>query len=342
MIKQLVSIIITFYNEEILISRCLKSVLEQTYSNIELILINDGSTDNSLSIVEQYLANIQNSKIVTIPNSGHANARNIGLEMSTGFYVTFLDADDEFEPNAIEILLNEIKKNDADLAVCRFSVVSRLGVTDFISGWKDYCQEYKYSKDLVPAMFNYGVSENVWAKLFKSAIAKKIKFESNLWFDDRPYFLEYLFVAKTVCFIENSLLKIHKRDNSITRRTLEVKRIVDMDRVFWLEQNLIEKYSKSDKVLRSQVVKNHIRSLFDAYILQILEQDKIDNLLEIRATLATYIEKFMAFTKNEPLNLKDIILLRLLSSYKFLGWVNGNILIKNLRKERYESIQKFK
>lgn len=117
MSKALVSIIVPIYNAEKYISACIESALNQTYENIELVLINDGSPDNSLKIVTEYAQNNSNIILRSTENKGVCAARNLGISLASGEYIMFLDSDDLLIENAVEILYNDIKENNADIAV---------------------------------------------------------------------------------------------------------------------------------------------------------------------------------------------------------------------------------
>src|SRR5690625_639570 len=117
----LVTIIIPVYNVEKYIEECINSILEQTYSNIEIIAIDDGSTDNSLKILKQY----SSDKLYIYKhdkNKGQAAARNLGIEVSNGEYILFVDSDDLIRKDAVEILIMEMQKNDVSLI--RFNAIS--------------------------------------------------------------------------------------------------------------------------------------------------------------------------------------------------------------------------
>lgn len=341
--QPLVSIIITFYNEEKLLSRCLQSVKNQTYKNLEVVLINDGSTDNSLEIAEKFRSDFDLFKIITIENSGHSEARNFGLKNTTGKRLTFLDADDELEPEMVSVCVQKMLENDVDLVISMFTIFNQNGVSEMVSGWKSRNKEVTKTKDLRYEMFNYGISENVWAKLFKSDLAKKIVFEKGLWFDDRPFMFEYLFVADTVSFVEDSLLKIHKRNVSITRRTIEPKRITDAHKVFELELKIAAKYAH-DTILKEKIAKHYLSVLMDNYLIQIIENNEIDNLKLVRETFSNQLNRYNEIIKSEEiaLKLKDVMILKLLQFPGFFGWKFSNTLIKILKQKRIQRIMQLK
>ncbi|WP_130057580.1 glycosyltransferase family 2 protein, partial [Escherichia coli] len=109
------SIIIPVYNVESYLAECFDSLLAQTYQKFEVICINDGSTDNSLAIVEQYSDKFSNFKFKTIENSGLSVARNIGLSLAQGDYILYLDSDDKFRADTLMLCAKQIKTHQADI-----------------------------------------------------------------------------------------------------------------------------------------------------------------------------------------------------------------------------------
>src|SRR5699024_7704751 len=114
-----VSIIIPAYNVEDYIEQCIKSVIQQSYSNIEIIVINDGSTDGTRKIIEKYIENNENLVLKNQDNQGQSAARNKGIELSKGEYIMFLDSDDYLSTNTVKNLVSNIEKYEPDLI--RFS-----------------------------------------------------------------------------------------------------------------------------------------------------------------------------------------------------------------------------
>lgn len=341
--QPIVSIIIAFYNEQALLGRCLQSVKNQTREDFEVVLINDGSTDNSLSIAEKFRSDFTRIKIITTENSGHSQARNVGLQNASGAFLTFLDADDELEPRMVETCLTQILKEGADLLVSKFAIYSQNGQREMVAGWKDRNAKVSKAQELRPEMFNYGLSENVWAKLFKTELAKQLVFEKGLWFDDRPFLFEYLFVAQTVGFVEEPLLRIHKRDQSITRRTLEPKRLTDAHRVFELELKIAAQYGALP-ILKTKIAKHYLSVLMDHYLIQILEQNQIIAIQDVRQTFLAQLSLFRRtlHSENIPLTLKDTLVLSLLEAPRLLGWNLINRLLKILKKKRIQGLKKLK
>ncbi|WP_051671467.1 glycosyltransferase family 2 protein [Oribacterium sp. P6A1] len=120
MIKPTISVIITVYNREIFIEKCVKSILDQTEVSTEIILIDDGSTDHSKEICESFAALHENVRVIRQKNAGLSVARNTGLDNAIGDYICFLDDDDVMTPGSLKVLLEAMRKNDVDMVVVDF------------------------------------------------------------------------------------------------------------------------------------------------------------------------------------------------------------------------------
>ncbi len=116
--KPIISVIIPVYNVERDLQRCLDSVIAQTYSHIEILLVDDGSTDNSCMICDRYAGIDSRISVIHQKNGGVGKARNAGLDAATGDYISFVDADDWLEPEMLEKLLQKAQAADASVAIC--------------------------------------------------------------------------------------------------------------------------------------------------------------------------------------------------------------------------------
>jgi len=119
-----ISIIIPTYNAERTIARCVNSIQEQTYSDLEIIIVNDGSKDSTERIVHLLKKNDERIKLITIPNGGVSHARNVGIENATGDYITFVDSDDYIDSDMYECLLEVAKEYDVKIVHCSYKNVS--------------------------------------------------------------------------------------------------------------------------------------------------------------------------------------------------------------------------
>ncbi|WP_299109167.1 glycosyltransferase family 2 protein [uncultured Winogradskyella sp.] len=338
-----ISLITTFYNEEILLSRCLDSILNQTYKNFEIILINDGSTDLSLEIAEKYVSKFNDVKLISTVNLGHAEARNLGLKNATGRYVTFLDADDELEAHMMLQFYNKTQEQNIDLIISDFKAVDEIGNNELTTKWNKAFLNITSTQELAHLMYTEKIQETIWAKLFKTEIAKEISFNKGLWFDDRPFLIEFLFLSKTVDFIHEKLVINYARKSSITRRVLEKKRIEDVYYLFNVELDIIERCNQNSFYKKS-VFKNTLDFFIITYLIQIIDNDKILNIKEVQDTFQIVFGKFRKNIKNESIkfNFKKTVQIYLLTLPKYIGWSNVNLLLSLFKKKSIQHIKKLK
>ena len=340
----LISIIIAFYNEEKYLERCLNSILNQTYNNIEVILINDGSTDNSLQIVQKYVNKFERIKIFSIENSGAAEARNIGLKNITSKYVTFLDADDCLAPNMMQVFASEIETTNADLLLCDFHIFSEDGINEMPSKWHNSYSSIKKSSDLATVFYKEGIVETIWSKVFLTSIAKNITFDKELkLFDDRPFVLEFILSSKSVSFIPIKLIYNYCRNSSLTRRILSDIRVKDVYRLFEVELAVVKKYNL-DNVYKKGVFKNALDYFMDTFLIQIIDKKEINQLKEFRKLLQKLLQNFINDMEKESFSfgIKDKIALFLLQSPTFIGWKFSNGILSILKHKRIQIIKKIK
>jgi len=179
--KYKISVIIPVYNVERYIKRCLDSVLNQAYENLEVLLIDDGSTDKSGKICDAYALNDARIKVFHKENGGVSSALNIGLDNFTGNFVGFVDSDDWIEPNMFHELLSAIK--NVDIAVCSYFTDSDL-CSDIIKNMKDVNEQIIDTENMLlyPLMRDYymGFCGYMWNKLFRRELFKDLRFDENL------------------------------------------------------------------------------------------------------------------------------------------------------------------
>ena len=177
-----ISIIVPIYNSELFLNKCIKSIINQSFTNLEIILVNDGSTDQSLDICKKYADKDKRIIIIDKENGGVSSARNKGLDVATGDYIGFVDSDDYISYNMYEKLLFAITKNNADIAECGYfittsdySIVSKCSLKD-----EEILGNYECS-------YNYLIKNNTTNfcvnKLYKKSIFKNIRFP-NLKFSE--------------------------------------------------------------------------------------------------------------------------------------------------------------
>lgn len=194
--QPLISVIIPVYGVEKYISQCLESVINQTYKNLEVIVVNDGTKDRSAEIAKEYAAKDSRIKVYDFENGGLSVARNRGLEIATGEYISYLDSDDWLDTKMYETLLEAAMKNDADMVKC--GIIETNGVTEDKITFSDIKIINNEQNKAFENYFNGMLWTLAWNGLYKKELAKKVKFPDNVVHEDNYSSGMFLYLAKKV------------------------------------------------------------------------------------------------------------------------------------------------
>jgi glycosyltransferase involved in cell wall biosynthesis len=223
-----VSIIVPVYNVQEHIRRCILSILEQTYGNIEVILINDGSTDDSGYICDEYAEKDERVKVIHKENSGSSDARNMGMDIATGDYFMFVDSDDYVDSKIIEHLMSIM--GGADISSCGHKLVKGESVDI-----REY-NEHDYSKidlsridALSRLMYRKGLTNSPWAKLFKKNLFDGIRFPSGKVHQDLGTIYKVVARADRVVVSDAPLYYYVQREGSIMNSPFSLKRMAGLE-----------------------------------------------------------------------------------------------------------------
>ncbi|WP_069592872.1 glycosyltransferase family 2 protein [Methanosphaera sp. WGK6] len=194
-----ISVIIPVYNVEMYLESCLNTIINQTFKDIEIICINDGSTDNSLNILNDFSKNDKRIQVISQENQGHAVATNKGISMANGKYLFLMDSDDMLELNALEDTYNLAEEKNVDFVL--FKAINYDDEKGIYYESKNYNMLELHQK-VKDNIFNYNDIDDLiftipvtpWNKLYKRELINKydIKFPEGLIFDDNVFFLESL------------------------------------------------------------------------------------------------------------------------------------------------------
>lgn len=206
----LVTIVVPIYNVEKFLSRCVDSILNQTYEHLEIILVDDGSTDNSSVICDEYKKNNERIKVIHKPNGGLSDARNAGLNIATGKYVAFIDSDDYITVDAIEDMLFKLKENNAQIAVCN--------MIRFFDNEKNE-PFYKPTENAIVLnendRFQTLNQPSVCNKLFLSELFKNIRFPKGKFYEDTFVYHKLAYLSKSIVLTGKDSYWYFLRENSI-------------------------------------------------------------------------------------------------------------------------------
>ncbi len=279
-----ISIIIPVYNGEKYIKKCIDSVINQTKKELEIIIINDGSTDNTENLIKEY----KDKRIKYFKNTNHGigYTRNYGISKSTGKYIMFLDSDDYIEKTACEKLFNKIEKNNLDIVICDFYKDYETSIEEIHTGsFND--SSLKDNPNIITEYLS------PWAKLYSSKLIKdnKIKFVEDLKYEDAPFVIEALDKANKIGKIDECLnyYVIHNNSETTVRdiKCFDILKIIDK----------IRKYTKNKDYLKDKIDKLTVRIITNYTIQQRVQSDK--------KVAMKFIDEAFAYLKKEVPDYKN-------------------------------------
>ena len=301
-----ISIIVPIYNASKYLKKCLDSLVNQTKKELEFILINDGSTDDSESIIKSY----EDDRIKYFKRSNHGigKTRNFGINKSTGKYIMFLDSDDYLKTDACEVLYKRIEKEKLDLVVCDFYRVNSNVLEEKINYFKNTSL-----KDNPKLLLDINLAP--WNKIYRSDLIKdnKIKFVEDLKYEDAPFVALALLKSKNIGKVNKALVyyMVHDKSETTVRdeRIFDIIKIVDIIRGYFknydwsrdvvdmltikiLVNYNIQQRNISDKKLRNKF----IDSTFD-YFERNIPNYRQNSYFKERNMLKSFIEKNKGLSK---------------------------------------------
>lgn len=244
--NELISVIVPVYKVEPHLRKCIDSILNQTYRNLEIILVDDGSPDNCGTICDEYAAMDERLKVIHKANGGLSDARNAGLDIMTGKYVAFVDSDDWIEPVMYEKLFDLLRECDADMSfggVADDVVRDDSAVTVKTSNYGSA----PFSENNIEAMRRYFQgSWAAWDKLYKAELFDGIRFPVDEINEDEAIVLQLLHRCRRVCYTNEVFYHYIKRPegNSITTSSFSTKKLVWQkhcaDNLKFVQENYLE------------------------------------------------------------------------------------------------------
>ena len=220
--SELISIIVPVYNLEEEISKCLLSLVLQKYENFEVILVDDGSTDNSLKKCKDFAKKDKRFTVYHTKNKGLSSARNYGISKSHGKYLAFVDGDDFIDPNFLSELMDSLKKNSADISVIGYNEIIGEDVRNFVPD-SETLSGRNATIRLLTKQENLEVL--IWNKLFKKSLFRGIRFPAGKNHEDNFTTFQLLSKANKVSYVKKAAYNYVRRDNSITTSEKTVERL---------------------------------------------------------------------------------------------------------------------
>lgn len=254
--NELISVVVPIYKVENYLKKAINSIINQTYKNIEIILVDDGSPDNCGNICDEYSKKDNRIKVIHKKNGGLSDARNVGVEIAKGEYILFIDSDDWIENNMIEELYKNIKYNNCDISICEFIEEDSNGK---IIKSKKYDKEiivFNNKEALKDLIIQKNITNHAWNKLYKRSLFDDIKYPKGQLMEDISTTYKLFEKSNRIVYQNIPLYHYIQRNTSILGNITE-KRINDQEKaIFERNQYLINKYPEMCDILNLDNIEN--------------------------------------------------------------------------------------
>lgn len=304
--NKLVSVVIPVYNVEKYLRKCVKSVVEQTYPHVEILLIDDGSTDRSGQLCDELQREDSRIRAFHKKNGGQSEARNLGVENAKGEYITFVDSDDWIDENAIERMVQCAQNVQAELVCCGYKELDESGkilkLTEQPEG------VYNDEEALLLLLKGKAVHNMVGAKLLKRELAVRIKFPQGCIHEDDFVVFRWIYASNRIGIVKNAMYNYLRRPGSTMMARFNEKRLVRIDAARELYQETL-RHERKD-IQRLAYVR-YIEALRSMYIcgMKYLGSGEISNLYPYKQEIYKECRKALRILHKDEINKSDIFLI---------------------------------
>lgn len=300
--NDLISVIIPVYNVEKELRRCLDSIIGQTYRNLEIILVDDGSTDKSGSICDEYENKDSRTKVIHKRNGGLSDARNCGIEIATGNYITFVDSDDYVTADYVEYLLMEAKKNGADVSIVSHKKI--WNENDQLNDVKEIQKIFTPIEAVEDLFYQRHIETSAWGKLYRRNIFQNIRFPVGLLYEDLATTYLLLLNSKKIVWSNAKKYYYFQREDSIMYREFSEKK---MDRIHISEEILDKVHLQYPELEKAAISRTFISCIQVFRELAMQNKEYIELQKEILAGIKKY--RAIVLTDSRSKNMTRIIAL---------------------------------
>ena len=298
--NELITVIVPVYNVENYLNECIDSIINQTYTNLEILLVNDGSQDSSGKICDEYKGKDSRIKVMHKTNGGLSDARNFGLELAKGSYVTFIDSDDFIEKDCIEYLYNLITKYDSKISVCAYSILLDNGKK--IDSGENYSEE-KLSKELAleRMLDEKGFTVSACAKLYKTELFENVKYPVEKLCEDNGTTYKLFDQVDYIVYGNISKYNYRKRKNSIMTREFSEDKLDMIELTDEMCNYLEPKYPS----LKDSIDRRRMYARFNVLRQSIYSKDKNHKELSKKIRKEILTDYKNVFLHNKKLQFRD-------------------------------------
>ncbi|MPQ43057.1 glycosyltransferase family 2 protein [Clostridium tarantellae] len=298
--KQLISVIVPIYKVEKYLSQCILSLTNQSYKNLEIILIDDGSPDNCGNICDDFSKLDKRIKVIHKDNEGLAEARNVGLNVAKGEYIGFVDSDDWIHPNMYENLINTALKYKAEIVECKFKKLYKRNIYLKENNYIKKTIEFNNKEALKNHLQGKYLYRAVWNKIYKRELFKNIRFPKGKLAEDLYITYKLFYLSKKTVYLDFEGYYYYIRNNSIMGKK-EEKLIVSIlqgtkDKHAFICNNVPELKERMDNIYTNTLLKAYAYFSSEKYTGINKYKIKINKELNRKDIKASKICKIALFT----------------------------------------------
>ena len=247
--NKFISVLVPAYNQENYIQECVESLLNQTYDNFEIVILNDGSTDHTGEILEKYRDNPKVRLLYKENERSIAKARNFLMNEIRGEYFIFVDSDDSVSPSYLSLLVEAMEKRNSDIACCAFSFTHVYGRSTELLHYETNARKYALDEMILGSRGGYVL----WNKLIKSELVKNLRFEEMSFGEDFIFVFELMQQDVNVAFISNKLYFYRYFVNRRKKNVIDVSKRRFLNYMIEMEKNP-NRYLEDKKLLSTWIV----------------------------------------------------------------------------------------
>ena len=256
----MISVLVPVYNVENYLRRCLDSILAQTCRDFEIVLVDDGSTDQSGAICDAYAGEHTCIRVIHQENAGLAQVRNVSLAAARGDYITFVDSDDAIDPRLLETLLQDLTQTGSDIAVCSWSEVHDDGIPREIT-WdqKDKGMQVWTREQAVTALlYQKGIDNNSWGKLYTRSVLQDVVFPAGRNYEDLAVTYQIFLKADRVCYRPEALYLYTCNAGGISQSAFTPRRMDLIDMADGMYADVARRFPRYLSAARSRLLRAYI------------------------------------------------------------------------------------
>ncbi|HFU3730805.1 TPA: glycosyltransferase family 2 protein [Streptococcus suis] len=302
--SELISIIVPIYNVEEYLDYCVDSLVKQTYKNIEILLIDDGSTDSSGMKADKWAEQDTRIKVFHKENGGLSDSRNFGVQKSSSEWVMFIDSDDFYEPFAVEYFVRIQKKYGADMVVSALKGTTNHQTISKVITDDDIDQAYTLSNEraIEEMLYSIGTGVSACGKLFNKSILKKFPYPKGVVYEDLATTYKQMFESSSIYVAPIKVYGYFKREGSIVNSKFDKRYLYAFEIIDSMYAFIEEKYPESQELRNAIDVRNVFVSMQIANSMLLARMS--EDIKKIQNRIRSYKQVFL---KNSKVSLKNKI-----------------------------------